>query len=126
MGDLRYSLRVLLRRPAFSGMVVGILALGIGANTAVFSLIYGILLRPFPYREPDRLVQIQSQYTKTSGNIRGNSLPDIDDWHAQSRTVSDVGGYLAGPVSRCSSWRRTDRRCGDESTVTRPETVTVD
>jgi putative ABC transport system permease protein len=95
MGDLRYSLRVLLRRPGFSGMVVGILALGIGANTAVFSLINGILLRPFPYREPDRLVQIQSQYTKTSGNIRGNSLPDIDDWYAQSRALSDVGGYLA-------------------------------
>lgn len=95
MGDLRYSLRVLLRRPAFSIAVVGILALGIGANSAVFSLIYGILLRPFPYREPDRLVHVQSQYAKTSGNIRGNSLPDVDDWQAQNRTFSDLGAYIA-------------------------------
>jgi len=92
--DIRISLRSLRRLPVFSASVIGILALGIGANTAVFSLIYGILLRPFPYREPDRLVRVQSQYTKSSGNIRANSIPDVDDWRAQNRTFTDLGAYL--------------------------------
>jgi len=57
---LRDSLRIFIRQPGFAAVVVLTLALGIGANTAVFSLVYGILLRPFPYREADRLVRIQS------------------------------------------------------------------
>jgi putative ABC transport system permease protein len=58
--DLRHAARTLLKRPGFSGIVVLTLAVGIGATTAIFSLIYGILLRPFPYREPDRLVKVDS------------------------------------------------------------------
>jgi len=95
MGDIRHAFRVLIRHPAFSAAVIGILALGIGANTAVFSLLYGILLRPFPYHDPDRLVAVQSQYTKTSGNIRGSSLPDIDDWSDRNRSFSDISAYMA-------------------------------
>ena len=57
---LRDSLRIFIRQPGFAAVVVLTLALGIGANAAVFNLVYGILLRPFPYREADRLVRIQS------------------------------------------------------------------
>jgi putative ABC transport system permease protein len=56
--DLRESLRVFTRQRGFAAVVVLTLALGIGATTAIFSLIYGILLRPFPYRESERLVRI--------------------------------------------------------------------
>jgi hypothetical protein len=55
--DIRYAVRSLRKRPGFTLGVILTLSLGVGANTAVFSLIYGILLCPFPYREPDRLVK---------------------------------------------------------------------
>jgi putative ABC transport system permease protein len=58
MQDLKHALRLLLKSPGFTAVVVVILALGIGANTAVFSIIYGALLRPLPYKNPDRLLNI--------------------------------------------------------------------
>ena len=56
--DLRYALRVLTKRPAFSAIVVVTLALGIGANTAIFTVVDATLLRGLPYKDPDRLMQI--------------------------------------------------------------------
>ena len=62
--DFRYSLRVLLRAPSFALAVVAVLALGIGANTAIFSIVNSVLLRPLPFEEPERLVRI---FTRTPG-----------------------------------------------------------
>jgi predicted permease len=59
LSDGRYAIRGMLARPAFSAIVVGTLALGIGASTAIFSVVNGILLRPLPYAEPQRLIQIE-------------------------------------------------------------------
>jgi predicted small secreted protein len=81
--DLRDSLRIFTRQPGFAAVIVLTLALGIGATTAIFSLIYGILLRPFPFRESDRLVRVQSTFTNTgaierwwiSGRTRAHSIP---------------------------------------------------
>ena len=56
LSDLRLAIRSALRQPGFAAVVVGTLALGIGANTAMFALIHAALLKPLPYREPDRLV----------------------------------------------------------------------
>jgi putative ABC transport system permease protein len=56
--NLRYACRILRRQPAFSSVAILTLALGIGAATAVFTVVYGVLLRPLPYRDPDRLVMI--------------------------------------------------------------------
>ena len=90
--DLRDSLRIFTRQPAFAAVVVLTLALGIGATTAIFSLIYGILLRPFPFQESGRLVRVQSTFSNT-GAIRGCSLLDVDDFRQRNRTLVDLGAH---------------------------------
>jgi putative ABC transport system permease protein len=89
--NLRFGLRALRKRPGFTLIIVITLTLGIGMNTAIFSLIYGILLRPFPYREPNRLVKVESVFTKTTGVARGCSLLDIEDWRRMNRSLADLG-----------------------------------
>lgn len=89
--DIRNAARTLAKKPGFTTVVILTLALGIGATTAIFSLIYGILLRPYPYREPDRLARIQTVFAKPGGATRGSSLRDVEDWRRLNRTLEDLG-----------------------------------
>jgi putative ABC transport system permease protein len=89
MSDLRYAFRQLIKSPSFSATAIIALALGIGATTAMFAVIYAFLLRPLPYAKPDRLVMLQSRGV-TTGNDLGVSYLDFVDWQKQSRSFSEL------------------------------------
>jgi predicted permease len=89
--DLRYGFRVLASKPGFTLAAVLTLALGIGANTAVFSVIHGLLLRPMPYVDDTRLVDVYNSYPKNDLIIAGVSIPDYLDRHDQDTALEDSG-----------------------------------
>jgi predicted permease len=78
--DIRYALRSLARQKAASVLVASMLALGIAANVAVFSLVNGLFLRPFPFESPDRLVFINEKAPKWNLDMTGVNFPDFDQW----------------------------------------------
>lgn len=94
--ELRHALRRLVRAPGFSLLSVATLALAIGATTAVFSLVDGVLLKPLPFRDPDRLVQVWS--TKR-GRPVSSSLLDFFDYRARSKTVAQMAAASTGAVN---------------------------
>jgi putative ABC transport system permease protein len=85
--------RALFKQRAFAAVVVLTLALGIGTNTAIFSFIYGILLRPFDYPAADGLVRVYTVLTKEAGREVGSSLLDVADWARDSRHFVAIGAY---------------------------------
>ena len=88
--DVRYGFRVLRRSPAFTLAAVVTLALGIGANTAIFSVIYGVLLRPLPYREGERLVVVRQQARLNNVNSLGFSVKEFFDYRDQNKTMESM------------------------------------
>lgn len=90
--DLRFALRTLGRNPGFSFVVVLILALGIGANTAIFSFVNGVLLTSLPFPEADRLVMINERNPE-KGNSGVVSPRNLEDWEKQSRTIEHFGAW---------------------------------
>ncbi|HXI20399.1 MAG TPA: ABC transporter permease, partial [Gemmatimonadales bacterium] len=91
--DLRHALRALRRSPGFTAAAVTTLALGIGANAALFSVISAVLLRPPPYRDPDRLVTLTTYQASAPEDDNATSLPDLRDWQAQNTVFEGVAGY---------------------------------
>ncbi len=91
--DLRCSWRALWRSPAFAVVATLTLALGIGANSAIFSVVNGVLLRPLPYGDPGRLVMVWNRYAKTGLERAGVSGPDFVERREHSRTFEGVAAY---------------------------------
>jgi putative ABC transport system permease protein len=94
--DLRFGIRMLLKNPGFTLIAVFTLALGIGANTAIFSIVKSVLIQPLPFAQPDRLMQ--ASYRPGSGNPPDDMLSwiarrDLVDWRARSRSFERIGGY---------------------------------
>src|SRR5580700_5879380 len=90
--DLKFALRSLRKNPGFTLLAVLVLALGIGANTAVFSVVNAVLLKPLAYSNPDRIVTLSSLWRK-SGSHGPVSAPDYHDWHNQSSAFTAMAYY---------------------------------
>ncbi|MEN3332443.1 MAG: hypothetical protein V7641_1808 [Blastocatellia bacterium] len=91
--DLRYGWRMLLKRPSFTLVAIITLALGIGANTTIFSFVNGILLRSLPYPQPERLVLLDENALKRGITSMGVSFPNFLDWREQNRVFEDIAAY---------------------------------
>jgi len=91
--DVRYGLRMLLKKPGFTLTAVVTLALGIGATSTIFSFVNGILLRPLPYQDSERLVSLDETAPKRGIVSMGVSFPNFLDWREQNRVFTGVAAY---------------------------------
>lgn len=91
--DARYAIRTLVKKPGFTAVVVITLALGIGANTAIFSVVNGVLIQPLPFKEPDRLVAVRDTNPKFSNEPIGASFPNFKDWEEQNQVFEHIAAY---------------------------------
>jgi putative ABC transport system permease protein len=99
--DLRYGVRLLLKRPGFSAVAIITIALGIGANTAIFSVVNAVLLRPLPYEEADRLVYLSER--NPNYDEMSISYPDFVDWRARNNVFENIGVFNYGSYNLTGS-----------------------
>jgi len=98
--DLQFGLRLLWKNPGFTAVAILALALGIGANTAIFSVVYATLLAPLPYHEPDRIVMVWSY---VNGHRNGVAAGDFLDWQRQNTTFASIAAWSGGSMSLSTS-----------------------
>jgi len=99
MHDLRFALRSLLRAPGFAAAAIVTLAIAIGANTAMFSILYGIVLQPLAFEQPDRVMRVFETDRHNASFREGASMPDFEDWKAQQRVFSRIAGMVSKTVN---------------------------
>jgi putative ABC transport system permease protein len=92
--DLVHAVRILYKRPLFAGAAVLTVALGIGANSAIFSVVHAVLLRPLPYPSPDRLVTLWSANPRQGFDKDVSAYPNFDDWRRQSTSFEGMSAYF--------------------------------
>src|ERR1700740_3110726 len=95
--ELRYGLRMLRKAPGFSAVAIVSLALGIGASTAIFSVVDAVLLRPLPYPNPQQIVRVWEQ--APDGHRMSLADPNFEDFRAQNHTLTGLALYNDGPES---------------------------
>src|SRR5215471_2220436 len=103
--DARYALRTLLKSPGFTAVALLTLALGIGANIAIFTIVNAVLLRPLPFPEPERLVRVFADLNRTGAKDVGLPVPELDDLRDRSGLFESVSVIF--PVS--TALRGSDR-----------------
>jgi putative ABC transport system permease protein len=91
--DVRYALRTLLKNKAVTGVAVACLSLGIGVNATMFSVVDGVILKPFPYKDADSIIVLHSTRVKDGVRRAGLSYPDFRDWRDTTTTLSDLAAF---------------------------------
>jgi predicted permease len=97
--DIHFALRVLRKNPGFTAVALLTLALGIGANSAIFSVVNGVLLRPLPYQDPGRLVYLYSQFPRLGFDDFWISPPEYRELQQRARAFSSIGAWRTGRVN---------------------------
>ena len=97
--DLRHSIRLLVRQPGFALTAIFTLALGIGATTAIFSVVNAIVLRPLPFGDPDRIMAVSRFLPRTGTRPPNLSAPDFYDFLNQNRSFQALAYYAGGESS---------------------------
>src|SRR5262249_40843875 len=98
--DVRFAIRQLRRAPAFTLIATLTLALGIGANSAIFALADGLLIRPLPLRDPDRLFLVSERFAALSGCCAAVAPLNLRDWNERTRTFEGMAGMAYGGGTR--------------------------
>ncbi len=117
MRDIRYGLRALWKHPGFTAVAVLTLALGIGANTAMFSAVNAVLIRPLAYPNADQIVVLEGVNSRMGITDSNMSIPDFADWKAQNHVFDQLAGFVSGGLLLTS---------GDETERVRATSVTTD
>jgi putative ABC transport system permease protein len=111
--DLRYGLRMLVRNRGFAAVAIVTLALGIGANTAIFSVVYAVLLKPLPFRSPGQLVVVFEANGQAGIPGEGCSYLEFQEWQRQNHVFSGMAGATAHELTLTGRGEPTAVRVGD-------------
>src|SRR5215510_1927426 len=110
--DLRYSARMLAKKPGFTLIAVLTLALGTGANTAIFSVVDAVLLRPLPYPQAERLVFVWSTMISQGVPTSSSAMPDYREWRDRNETLEGLAGFYYGDFNLSSTGSEPERAQG--------------
>src|SRR5579862_5249709 len=91
--DTRFAARMLAKKPAFTAIAVWTLALGIGANTAIFSVVHAVVLKPLDYKNPEQLVDLNTDSTQRGISFGGVSVPEFLEWKQQAKSFQGMAAY---------------------------------
>src|SRR5207253_2436704 len=97
--DWRYAIRTLTKKPGFTAVAVLTLALGIGANTAIFSVVNGVLLKPLPYKNPDRLVSVWESVPEKGYRTWRATPANFLDWKNQNQVFEEMAAFGASSMT---------------------------
>src|SRR5689334_12200948 len=97
--DLRFGIRLLMKNPGFSAVAILALALGIGANTAIFSVVDAVLFKPLPFDHPERLVEVWERDLNKGDDHDSVMASNYLDWKNRSRVFQDMAAHTGGPVN---------------------------
>lgn len=115
--DIRYGIRMLRKSPSFTAVVVGVLALGIGANTTVFTLVNAVLFRALPFKNGERIVYLASEEVKRGRNNLSVSWPDFKDWRTQTKAFNGLAMWAPTGVAISDRTTTPERYSGTRITA---------